>query len=560
MAIGLLTAGVDTADENGSFAQDVADTVNALYGGYSENLISDASYGMQPNQNNTALLQQLLDDAEGKTAVISMPHITSSILIVRTGTKIVFVGNGKITNTGGGSTLLDAVFMVGHWHPAFYGSKPIGDPNPYNRLVDRYQVAAIALNSNSVTCSTPANAANFVPDEIYAVCSQESISQTSTGVDIELPLYSSLVKVKSVNAATGVVQFYDDIGFSTATTAFILKIKDDALSQGIKPYIPKDIELHNANGAGHSMFGLSSTCYNLKVNNWSGDFKFILQVNGFCKSILRGFTGTFQATALELKWCAKDTIVSEIVATSDIGATTGIGIISLGEGARNVTIKDFDLSAPKYRHTGSIPIVNFNDGFNNVIEKGTIFTPTADAQMVQFYAGEMPSLDACQIRDVMIYSASRLGIRFGATTGTNKPTNCKAIRVTMVTSYSLGATMFLCRTENSFDCAVENCDSPNLTTIEFTSGATRPIARGNRVATGGGVIGTNGKAVGARDNFTAYSGTTNVPIGVGFIWSTVTPEGNVTADAGSYCAFLSGGNATLWFKATGATNTGWVAK
>ena len=30
MAIGLLTAGVDTADENGSFAQDVADTVNAV--------------------------------------------------------------------------------------------------------------------------------------------------------------------------------------------------------------------------------------------------------------------------------------------------------------------------------------------------------------------------------------------------------------------------------------------------------------------------------------------------------------------------------------------------
>lgn len=31
MAIGLLTAGVDTADESGSFAQDVADTVNAVY-------------------------------------------------------------------------------------------------------------------------------------------------------------------------------------------------------------------------------------------------------------------------------------------------------------------------------------------------------------------------------------------------------------------------------------------------------------------------------------------------------------------------------------------------
>lgn len=558
MTIGLLKAGAK-GDPTNSTGKDVADTVNALFNNYTLNIFTDASVGAIPNSDNTVVLQQLLDDAAGKTVVISMPHITTKILVVHSSTKIIFIGDGKITNTGGGSTLLDAVFMVGHWHPAFYGAKTIGDPNPYTRLVNRYQVAAITFNSNSVTCSTPAESGNFTVGDIYAVCSQESISQTSTGTDIEIPLYTSLVKVKSVNTGTGVVQFWDDVGFSTSTSAFICKIKDDALSQGIKPYLPKDIEIYNAKGAGHSMFGLSSACYNLKVDGWSGDFKFILQVNGFCKSNLKGFTGTFQSTALELKWCAKDTIVSDIVATSDIGSTTGIGIISLGEGAKNVTIKDFNLSAPKYRHTGSIPIVNFKDGFNNVIEKGTIFTPTADAQMVQFYAGEMPSLDSCQIRDVMIYSASRLGVRFGATTGTNKPTNCKAIRVTMITSYSLGSTMFLCRTENSFDCAIDDCESPQLTTIEFTSGATRPFARGNRVATGGGVIGTNGKAVGARDNFIAYGGS-NVPIGVGSIWSTVTPEGNVTADAGTWCSFLSGGNATPWFKATGNGNTGWVAK
>jgi hypothetical protein len=442
-----------------------------------------------------------------------------------------------------------------------YGSKPIGSPNPYERKVFRYAVTPTALNSISVTMVTPADAANFVAEEIYFLASNEAISQTSTGVDIELPNLSAIVKVKSVNVGTGVVTFYDAVGFATATNAWLCKLDTSTTDQGVAPYIPQNVRIKNAIGDGHSMFGLTSSCYNLTVDGWAGNHSYILQVNGFVNSSLQRYRGTFLGVALEVKFCARNTTITDVIGNSNQAATAGsIGLIALGEGARNVTIQNFELYAPVYLSTGSIPTVQFLECSDCKVLDGYIFAPTNTSQMIQFYSTNMFAPTENLIADVKMVTASRLGIRFSGDDGTNKPTRSSAIRCKLITSYSLGATMFLARIEGSTDCNVDDCSSPNLTTIEFTSASVRPMARRNLVAPGGGVIGTNGKQIGARENFTIGSGALQLGVGISVTWGTVNPEGSVTADSGSWYYLLSGLNATAYFKTTGAGNTGWVLK
>jgi hypothetical protein len=464
--------------------------------------ISEVNFGAVPNNDNLLAIRAAIEycNTYKKPFNVEIDNYTTDVIRLPSDIEIIFDG-GRIDNIGTISSLRKAVFMAGHWHPEMYGSRAIGAITPYVRQVDRYRCTGVVTsNQTSITLVNASDASNFIAEELYFIATDESYPQTGTGVDIDLPSQSSVIKCKTSDSSTGVVTFYDSIDFNSVSAPWLCKLRAGEENQSFQIYLAKNITIKNANGSGRSLLGLTSCCYNLDVDKWSGHYSYIIQLNGLIKSKMKGFLGTFDLSAIEIKFCTNNADVADIKGTClTDGTGTPVGLISYGEGAKNLDIHDFKIVAPKFA-PASNPIIQQQPGINCKIYDGLIYTPLCDRQPIQFYSDSRSSLENCHVANLEIYSASRLGIRMGGNYGAYTPKNCTAKNIKLYTSYAGVDSMYLIRFEHSNDCEISACSSPNLKIIDILNGSVNPICFENVTGPSGSLSGTNSGLLGIRDN------------------------------------------------------------
>lgn len=401
---------------------------------YLRNFVISSGYGIVHDDatDNLVKAQALIDylASIGGGTILWAPGIArvTNELVMKDNVWIVGMDHTSgIRNVyGGASNNRKSPLRLGYWAVSFNGTKAIGDPNPYVRQIDRYLANAVVTEgSASVTLATPADAGNFTAGQIAYLRSQEFVSQTSTGVDLEVPLQNSLVRVLSANAGTGVVTFENPAGFTSATAPYLCRITPGAAGDADgTPYFAQNVRVERLKLIGRVAMGNNNPgMYNCHFRDITGDVQHIIQANGFVRSSLVGFTGTFVDRVVETKFCAHDSYVKNVIATAPTLFTGGLGMFSFGEFCRNITVSDFLVMAP-LRSGGQI--VQAQPGKNCKVLNGKVFAPSAVNAVVVFFADASVALENVEVDGVEFHTGAGTAVQFSS--GTNEAKNCNVRR------------------------------------------------------------------------------------------------------------------------------------
>jgi hypothetical protein len=458
----------DLAAQSGAgligFRQGIAGAVTRDLRGKLFEIVTSTDVGIVHDDatDNTDIIQALVDamSARGGGTILWAPGIArvSEEIVMRDDVWIIGMDetSGIRNVNASGVSNNESPLRLGYWHPSFNGVRPIGSPNPYTREIDRYLANAVVTEgSMSVTLATAADAGNFVVGEIAYLRSQEAYSQTSTGVDIEIPLQNTLVRILSANAGTGVVTFENPAGFDSATAPYLCRIQDGAGDSYGDVYFVQRVRVERMKMIGRVAMGNNNPgMYDCHFRDITGDVTHIVQANGFVRSSLDGFRGTFNQRLVEAKFCAHDSYVKNIIAAAPDAAAEGVGMISIGEYCRNITVSDFLVLAPLWGTTSG-HVLQLQPGKDCRILNGKVFANGSVNAAVNFYGDLNVALDNIVVDGVEIHTASRVCVQFSDST--YGPKNCNVRRSKFFSSYSGGLTKLAVAFNNGQGNVVEDC-------------------------------------------------------------------------------------------------------
>ncbi len=287
---------------------------------------------------------------------------------------------------------LRAPIWLGNFHVFAIGYRTNGSGDPFATSLDSYAAsAAVGEGDTELILATPANAADFVVGEIAFLRSQEQAIQVISGFDLILPDDSSLVRVTSANATTGVVAFERPAGFASATAPLLCRIEDNAADPYGPIYFAQDVVIANMGFEGSCAVGSNSAAgYDCHYRDIGGDVEDIVRANSLAYCSVDGFYGLWREVMAEVKLGAHDTVLRNLRGTNPgTAALAGpVPIISVGENCRNIEILDFKVDAPNY--DGS-HVVALQPG-TNVTVRGVARVPSLEANPVVLYSDAVKSL------------------------------------------------------------------------------------------------------------------------------------------------------------------------
>lgn len=348
-------------------------------------------------------------------------YITHTLLHVPDNCEIYGAGDASvIQNTNSGSdNRFKAVFDFGFLHPTHYGFRPTGSSDPYTRILDRYAAGAVTTSDKKVTLTTVGDAANFEVGEIILIVDATVNTQTSTGVEIEIPINTTVSVVTGANPATGDVTFDGTVGFNAANV-YAVRIPEGASETGIPIKVVRNSHIRDLRIVGRGTVCLAAACYRSSIRNITGKVAWLLQGNAFVQSSVSNINQEFTVGAIEVKFGAHDTTITNIKGFCFSPESSSLGVMGYGEYCRNITIDGFDITAPTI--TGRLGM-QLQPGYNCVIRNGRLVLSSVTQSMVTYYADSAKPITLCGVDNVDFFSASRNSISF-ASNLTNQPKGC----------------------------------------------------------------------------------------------------------------------------------------
>ena len=419
-----------------------------------------------------------------------------------------------IRNVTRGINNLRAPLLLGNWHPAYLGYRPLRTRGPAtwrNQKVDLYATrSGTSASATSVRLSRPADAALFVPGEVYPLLTTGMTLQESTHIQMRVSRDQSLLRVSRVDPTTGSVTFETPIGFDSAEPLYLVRIRDGATDDhGLPIGIAQDIRIDGLKVYGFNAFGNNSAAmYGCRLSNFGGDVVTPVMANALVHTVIDGYRGRFSgARLIEVKYGHHDGVIRNFVAEHyGSGVAPGQdGMFSVGEYCRDLLVENFEVNAPNWRGGHLFQI---QPGRNCVFRNGRVFAPAAPLNAVWFYADPLRSAENCGLDSVEITHGSDAHVVFAA--GEHEARRCFVRGCTFVTHSRrpVIAVAFLGGqenqvTENDFDrggvvfsgaSARGNLVQANRFAAAAVEGATRALNR----------VGTN--YVRTADGLSAFSG------------------------------------------------------
>jgi len=197
-----------------------------------------------------------------------------------------------------------------------------------------------SYGDGSITMSTASDAGNYSEGEIIALWSEEGYTDSLSTFK---PAFQQLVKVKSVDSDTGIVELYDTIYKTYAGTEFrVTKGSEATNTESVPNRFTKDIVCGNfrVETPDDSWTRLGGT-YNTHIFNIKSDGSDGLFVNnGFAKSKLENINGLFRKRVQDLAYFSHNSYLHFGTCSSNAGDAVDTPI-AFGEGAHhNITKAD----------------------------------------------------------------------------------------------------------------------------------------------------------------------------------------------------------------------------
>jgi hypothetical protein len=319
---------------------------------------------------------------------------------------------------------LGSPIWFGHWHPIHNGVRPIGAIQPYQRRIELHACRhAARKRSRSVMLTDPSAAKLFEIGQIYYVRSQAAYSQTTTGLDIEVPVENTLVRIVRIDRQGGVVHLENELGFDDPRPPLLCRIKPGATEGAGRVHFVQDCVVRDLRIDGRTLFGsVSPGAYRCKMLNCTGDCVSLIMANGLAYCEIRGINASFVERVGEFKFCSHDSRIMEVVARSNSASppqASAIGLWSVGEGARNLTIASFDIQAPLWSAGHLFQIQACKQIF---FKDGRIAAPASTDQAILFYTDDYSGVEGVNLTNITIIHSARTTIRFQGN-GSKTPVN-----------------------------------------------------------------------------------------------------------------------------------------
>jgi|GEM_PF-3799701 len=370
-----------------------------------------------------AALHQIAKGGGGQLYLPSGHYVTASWLIVPSNCRI--TGDGPDTHIENikreGANNDRSVFHFGNFHPAHFGRRPVGSNDPYSRKVELYRSGSVDLSSTSVGLEQFYDAGSFLVGEIVVVSDRIAINQLSTGEDLQIPINSTVTKIRGTDEESGRIEFVDSVGFFASRT-YVARIPPAAQDSFGPISIVDNSHIENLSVKAHSIISNCSAAYDSSIKNVGGVVEWMIQGNSFTKCSFSNFTQKFRRGVVEVKFAASHTIVSDIVGLQEGQRQQSMGLICIGEYCRNISISNFEITADNW--SGG-PCVQMQPGMDCHIYDGTIRARNSTHIPLMFYADRGRSIENCTVRRVDFHSGSRHGIVFGGE-GAFGPVRCGA--------------------------------------------------------------------------------------------------------------------------------------
>jgi hypothetical protein len=278
----------------------------------------------------------------------------------------------------------------------------------YDRQVELCQIAdAINAQQQWLDFANETDVEKFEIGKVYALRSREASSHVSTGVDIEVPRQSSLVRI--IKKGVGRVFLEKPAGFSTTVPPYLCLPKPDGGDSFGKVHWAQGVRIENLTIISLSACGsVNAGMYNCHFNNIAGDVGNVVIVNGFAHCSFRGFRGTCKDRVVETKFCAHDSIIGDIASTSG-WPVRGIGMFSIGEGCRNIDVSDVSIVATAW--SGG-HLFQLQASENCSFRKISIIARSANNTAIQFYSDDLMPMSRIDLDEIFVEHGGMASIVF----------------------------------------------------------------------------------------------------------------------------------------------------
>lgn len=321
--------------------------------------------------DDTAALTLMLDElsnAGGGLALAPDTYMTTLPVLMRANVTLDGLGRGMIHNTSATTTRAVCVFFGLH-HPVL------------NDNYTLYNLSDISIGDTQITCSTPAQAGNFVVGQPLMIRSAAFFHEET----LQKPQMVELNRAKAIDTDTGIITLDYPIGQSI-TSARAAYTQNAVLFESRYSYICDRATLRNMRVKSDNGNWIQRIiCIDCLIENIeiveSQDF---IIGNAMARTRVRGLRGVFGDRAFEIKTGAHDSIIENCLATYDSRLDTGgtALLIDTGEYNRDLVFRNIRINAAGWN--GSDIITPRGDGAT--IADCEIYAPGATGSAIAIYS------------------------------------------------------------------------------------------------------------------------------------------------------------------------------
>ncbi|RYY25560.1 MAG: hypothetical protein EOP62_13125 [Sphingomonadales bacterium] len=343
-----------------------------------------------------------------------------------------------IRNVAEGPDNIRSPLLIGNWHPAFLahqGAAFGSDVGGGGRLALLPTHAGVDAAADRITLADPAMAAAIRVGRVHAVIRREYDVQSSTGVALQIPLASSLVRVVAADSRTGVVQFDAPIGFTSPGSIALVSI-DAAMHDpfGLPVGFADNVSIEGLKTFGFTSIGnVCASSFECSFREMGGEVVTPIMVNSLTRSVIDGWRGTFTgARAVEIKFSHHEGVIRNIdLKHRPIDGQRYEGaMFSVGEYCRDLTVDTFNVDARQWNQG---ILFQLQPGQNCTFRNGRVSAPLARKDPVTLYADPFVPLRRSGLDKVTIRHGSNVHIYIAE--GRHEAEQCFVRNCTFSTSY-----------------------------------------------------------------------------------------------------------------------------
>lgn len=249
---------------------------------------------------------QAIIDAQGSGHPYFPPHSNGSAAEYRITDLIPALSNRRWIGHGWRSRIVNdrshptrtrgACIAAGNFHPYFLNGV----------MTTKFAVDSAVLGSSVVTCSTTAEAENFVAGQLVFVSSTERVG--GVGIDAQVPRYGQLTKVRSVDGGDIVL---NDPLTEALDDGVIWALSGTDPDTQLPIYAVENFGVENLHLEGFAGFSAKTAIYGGTFRDL--DFDTIYEcMNTATNVVIDGYSGVFHRRMIEFAFCSRNVYARNI--------------------------------------------------------------------------------------------------------------------------------------------------------------------------------------------------------------------------------------------------------